>query len=253
LEHRYFIQLSFHGKNYHGWQRQPNAITVQQVLEEKLSLQVGHPIEIIGAGRTDSGVHASYYVAHFNCEKNLQDDVDFLHKLNRFLPLDIAVQKISRVNADAHSRFHAVSRTYNYFIHRLKNPFLDETSFYLYGNLNVAKMNQAADLLLSFTDFTSFSKLHTDTKTNNCKIYSAQWIEQDEKLVFTIKADRFLRNMVRSITGTLLEIGREKLSMDDFVKIIESKNRSNAGDSMPAKALFLVDIEYPEWVYQMES
>lgn len=241
---RYAIQLSYHGSRYFGWQRQPKDISVQEVLEKAFSTILREEIAITGAGRTDTGVHASFYIAHFDTENEIIDPIQFAYKLNRFLPADIAIQKIWKVDNEFHARFSAVSRTYKYFISTVKNPFNTETSFQYTVPLNVDLMNEAAKTLFEFTDFTSFSKLHTDVKTNNCKIYQAEWEKQGDQLVFTIKADRFLRNMVRAIVGTLLEVGKGKISVGDFVEVIERKDRGEAGTSVPPQGLFLVDIEY---------
>lgn len=245
--HRYFLQLSYKGTTYHGWQVQENAITVQQVLNKKLSIILQEEIQTIGAGRTDKGVHAEYFMLHFDTEKPITDSTLFLDKMNKVLPRDIAVYYLLKVQDEANTRFDALSRTYEYRITRKKNPFLTYLSWYYRVSLNVDLMNQAAKALFEYQDFTSFSKTGTQVKTNNCKIYEAQWFETDSHLlIFRIKADRFLRNMVRAITGTLIDVGREKLSLAEFRKIIESKNRSNAGFSVPAHGLFLTDIEYPE-------
>ena len=246
---RYFVQLSFKGTRYHGWQVQPNALSVQEVLETTMSTFLRQKIEITGAGRTDTGVHASYYIAHFEFGNLPYDENDLVEKLNRFLPDDISFQQIRPVKADAHARFSAVNRTYQYYISRKKDPFSLETSYQYLLPLNVAAMNRAAALLLNYTDFTSFSKLHTDVKTNNCKVFEALWKEEGDKLVFTITADRFLRNMVRAIVGTLIEVGREKISVQDFADIIEKKNRNAAGTSAPPQGLFLAGIEYPEEIF----
>jgi len=243
---RYFLQCSYNGTNYHGWQIQPNAISVQEVIEDALSKILREKITVVGAGRTDTGVHASFFILHFDVENKIPVEFDIVYKLNSFLPSDIAIQKIWPVKSDLHARFSAASRTYKYYISRKKNPFTTETSHKYLKPLDVEKMNSAADVLSEHEDFTSFSRLHTDVKTNNCKIKLAKWSSEDSQLVFTIKADRFLRNMVRAIVGTLLEVGKGKLSIDDFRKIIELKDRGAAGASAPAKGLFLVGIEYPE-------
>lgn len=251
MKSRYFIKLSYKGTNYHGWQIQPNAITIQEVLNKAFSTILRESIEITGAGRTDTGVHALNYVAHFDSEQErLTEDGKLLFKINGFLPKDIVVHSIEQVNNEAHARFDAISRTYNYYIHQKKDPFLLESSYFLNQNLDVDLMNKASKLLFDFTDFTSFSKLHTDVKTNNCNITEAFWIFEDHKLFFTITADRFLRNMVRAIVGTLIEIGKHKLSLEDFVKIINNKNRSEAGVSVPAHGLFLTNIKYPDNIYK---
>jgi tRNA pseudouridine38-40 synthase len=241
---RYFLQLSYKGTRYFGWQRQPNAISVQEVIEKALSTILREEIVVVGAGRTDTGVHASLYILHFDVLNEISEPEKLLYHLNRFLPDDIAIQKIKKVNSDFHARFSAVSRTYKYFICTEKNPFQTETCYQFTVPLDLQKMEEAAKFLFEYTDFTSFSKLHTDVKTNNCKIFQAEWIKTGEMLVFTIKADRFLRNMVRAIVGTLIEVGKGKITVDDFRKIIEKKDRGVAGTSAPAQGLFLVDIEY---------
>jgi len=244
---RYFLQLSFTGDNYHGWQVQNNARSVQQTLNTALSTILGEPILTTGAGRTDAGVHATEFYAHFNCETSalaLQID-KLLYRLNVLLPIDIAIQKIIPVAATAHSRFDALSRTYNYVINRTKDPFQQQRAYYLHGNLDVALMNEAAALLFEYTDFSCFSKSKTQVKTNNCTITAAKWTEQHHNLVFSITANRFLRNMVRAIVGTLIEVGKKQISLAQFKQIIEAKNRSNAGLSVPAHGLYLAKIEYP--------
>jgi len=247
MKHRYFIQLSYKGTYYHGWQIQPNASTVQETLENALSTILKEKIETVGAGRTDTGVHARMFYTHFDSlRKELGRDKKILFQLNGILPSDIAVQNIFFVNDDVHARFDALSRTYEYHIHQKKDPFLDDFSYYLYGNPDIEKMNRSAELLFDYTDFTSFSKLHTDVKTNDCKIIQAEWKKENHRLIFTIKANRFLRGMVRAIVGTMLELGFDKICLAEFCKIIEDKDRSKAGFSVPAHGLFLVDIEYPE-------
>jgi len=242
--HRYFLQLSYKGTRYFGWQRQPNAISVQEVIEKTLSTVLREEIAVVGAGRTDTGVHASFYVLHFDVLNEIIEPEKLLYHLNRFLPDDIAIQKIKKVNSDFHARFSAVSRTYKYYISMVKDPFTTDTSYQFTVPLDIEKMNEAAKMLFEYTDFTSFAKLHTDVKTNNCKIFKAEWETENNQLVFTIKADRFLRNMVRAIVGTLLEVGKGKITVDDFRKIIEMKNRGAAGTSAPPQGLFLVDIGY---------
>ncbi len=239
------MKLSYNGANYHGWQIQPNAITVQEVLQKAFTLILNEEIKIIGAGRTDTGVHAINFYAHFDISEKINDIPRLVHKLNRFLKNDIAIHDIFRVKDDLHSRFSALSRTYEYRIHFQKNPFLHDRSFYVFEKLDFDKMNRAASLLFDYKDFTSFSKTHTDTKTNYCNIMRAEWIDGGEQKIFVIKADRFLRNMVRAITGTLFDVGRGKITENDFAKIIESKKRTEAGVSVPAHALFLTEIKYP--------
>ncbi len=246
MPQRYFIQCSYKGTNYHGWQIQPNAVSVQEVLEDALTTILREKISVMGAGRTDTGVHASFFILHFDSDNSEIDSEKMVYKLNSFLPPDIAIQKIWKVDDEMHARFSALSRTYKYFISTEKNPFQTETTYKYLKPLDIDKMNAAAKVLSDYEDFTSFSRLHTDVKTNNCKIFQAEWKQENHQLIFTIKADRFLRNMVRAIVGTLLEVGQGKLSVDEFTKIIESKNRGSAGASAPAQGLFLVDIEYSE-------
>lgn len=247
---RYFIYLSYNGKNYCGWQNQPNGISVQEKLEEALSMYLREKIQITGAGRTDAGVHALYMVAHFDWEKGELEGTRLTEKLNRILPQDIVIDKIIPVRSDAHARFNATSRTYQYFLSIQKNPFRHEYTYKIHDNLNLETMNLAASILFEYTDFTSFSKLHTDVKTNHCKIMKAHWEKSGDEYIFTIKADRFLRNMVRAIVGTLLETGRGKLSIEEFRQVIEAKDRSKAGSSVPGNALFLTDVSYPENIFQ---
>jgi tRNA pseudouridine38-40 synthase len=241
---RYFLQLSYKGTRYFGWQRQPNAISVQEVMEKTLSTVLREDITVVGAGRTDTGVHASFYVLHFDISNEIEESEKLVYHLNRFLPDDIAIQKIEKVNNDFHARFSAVSRTYRYYISTVKDPFSIDTSYQFTIPLNMEMMNEAAQVLFEFSDFTSFAKLHTDVKTNNCKVFQAEWKTENNQLVFTIKADRFLRNMVRAIVGTLLEVGKGKITINDFRKIIEIKDRGAAGTSVPPQGLFLVDIGY---------
>lgn len=242
---RYVLQISYKGTNFHGWQIQPNAISVQEVMENALSKILRESISVVGAGRTDTGVHAMFFVLHFDLENEIPKEFDLVYKLNSLLPHDIAVLKILPVPENFHARFSATSRTYKYFISAEKNPFRTETHYFYPKLLNVAMMNEAAKILFDYTDFTSFSRLHTDVKTNHCKIMHAEWNQNESELIFTIKADRFLRNMVRAIVGTLIETGREKLTLSQFREIIEMKDRGSAGMSAPAHGLFLVDIDYP--------
>ena len=241
---RFFITLSFDGTNYHGWQIQPNSDSVQQRLQEALSTLLRQPVEVVGAGRTDTGVHARMMVAHFDWEE-LIDGKQLAYKLNKFLPQDIAVQEVRLVDEEKHARFSATSRTYHYFIHMRKDPFLQAYSWQVPFKLDFEKMNEAAKVLLEYKDFTSFSKVNTDTKTNLCNVKEAFWEEiAPDRWRFTITANRFLRNMVRAIVGTLVEVGRGRLSPEDVRRIIEAKDRCSAGESVPAKGLFLVDIKY---------
>lgn len=241
---RYFMSLSFKGTRYRGWQVQPNGLTVQEVLETTMSTFFRQKIAITGAGRTDTGVHASFYVAHFDTDSLPFPAGDLVEKLNRFLPSDIALFRIWQVEDGMHARFSAIRRTYRYYISRVKDPFMQETSYTCSWPLDVAAMNEAAAQLIHFADFTSFSKLHTDVKTNNCRIFEAFWREEGHQLVFTISADRFLRNMVRAIVGTLLEVGRGRITPEGFADVIRKKDRGAAGTSAPAQGLFLVAVDY---------
>jgi tRNA pseudouridine38-40 synthase len=241
---RYFIKLAYNGTNYHGWQSQPNAISVQETLEKALTLLLKSKIELIAAGRTDAGVHAKEMFAHFDFEEEIDSDF-WVPKLNSYLPKDIVIYSIFEVEAEAHARFDALERTYEYYIHSTKDAFINEVSWYHYYPLNLEKMNEATKILLDYTDFECFSKVNTDVFTFNCKIKNAFWQQIGNQLVFTITADRFLRNMVRAIVGTMINIGQEKIEPEHLRTIIESKNRSQAGFSAPAHGLFLTQILYP--------
>ena len=303
---KYFIYLQYDGTNYHGWQTQPDAITVQETIEQKLSMLLRRQIFIVGAGRTDAGVHASQMVAHFALTENqaerepeeaeerteatdfeVQPEVvtekeatsadiapegktsaplelsaeelkTLTFKLNQVLPEDIVIQKIIPVRDEAHARFSPISRTYRYYITTHKALYNRDFVMRMYEPLDIEMMNHACAKLFCYEDFTSFSKLHTDTKTNNCKIMEAYWTARPAEktvegweydYVFTIKADRFLRNMVRAIVGTLIQVGRHRMTIQEFAQVIEQKNRCTAGDSVPAKGLFLEEIEYPEDIF----
>lgn len=248
---RYFIYLGFKGTDYCGWQIQPNAPSVQECVEKSLSMFLRSSVSVVGAGRTDTGVHARMMVAHFDLQE--QQDCEWMKKkMNGILPADISVIKIVPVRADAHARFDAVSRTYRYYMVTEKDPFEMDFAWRVYEKPDFELMNRAAKRLLDVTDFTSFSKLHTDAKTNNCRVIQAEWSSLSEnRWFFTIKADRFLRNMVRAIVGTLMEVGRHSISLDEFSQIIEQKNRCAAGDSAPAQGLFLEEIEYPESLFNV--
>lgn len=246
---RYFLELAYNGKNYFGWQIQPQQISVQEKIEYCLSTLLRHPISITGAGRTDTGVHAQKMFAHFDYDLPLPED--FVKKLNAFLPQDISIYAIHPTKKDAHARFDALSRTYHYYIQQGKNPFNFDQSWQIRHSLNVDLMNEAGKLLIQKTDFGSFAKLHTDVKTNICEVYKAEWIYLEDRLLrFEITADRFLRNMIRAIVGTLVEVGQEKINVKDFAQIIEKKDRSFAGASAPAQGLFLVDVQYPEDLFE---
>ncbi len=246
---RYFIQLSYNGTAYHGWQIQKNTLlTIQQVLNEMLSKLLNEAIFIAGCGRTDAGVHATEYFAHFDCTINdLHINQDkWIFKFNHALPADIAIQKIIRVNEKSNARFDAVSRTYHYIITRKKDPFQINKACFLYGLINMEEMNKATKILFDHIDFSAFAKSNTQNLSNNCKIYKAEWKEEKDLLIFTISANRFLRNMVRAIVGTLLDVGKGKISIEEFNKIIGSKTRSKAGFSAHACGLYLTKVEYPK-------
>jgi tRNA pseudouridine38-40 synthase len=250
MKTRYFIFISYIGTSYHGWQIQPNSLTVQKIIDDALSTVLSERISTTGAGRTDTGVHALVFCAHFDSlAPDLTTKGKLIFKLNRFLPDDISVNSIKKVIPDANARFSASSRTYKYYISRLKDPFSHNSSWFLHGDIDVLSMNEACRLLINHSDFTSFSKLHSNAKTNICKIHSAIWKEEQNQLVFTIKADRFLRNMVRAIVGTMVEIGFRKMNLQEFEEIIRANDRCRAGKSAPAKGLFLTDIEYPENIF----
>lgn len=242
------MHLAYNGKNYHGWQIQNNGTTVQSILNSALSLILRTPVQVVGCGRTDTGVHAENFYAHFDLPpvNQLNSFDKLIGKLNNFLPKDIAIKRIFPVDLRMHARFSAISRTYEYRICTFKDPFLEELAFYFPRILNLQLMNNAACIIMQYSDFTSFAKLHAQTATNICKISRADWRMDNGLLVFTITADRFLRNMVRAITGTLLDVGLEKIDLDELRSIIENKCRSGAGTSLPAKGLFLTDVAYPE-------
>lgn len=247
---RYFLTLAYNGKNYVGWQIQPNGISVQQTLQDALSTILREQIEVVGAGRTDAGVHARKMMAHFDWDGKPFNETDLVQKLNSFLPSDIAIQSINEVTEDAHARFSATSRTYKYYLTTQKDVFGGETKYRVFFQPDVEAMNALCPILKEYRDFTSFSKLHTDVKTNNCTIETAYWEQNGSDFVFTIKADRFLRNMVRAIVGTLLEAGRGRLNERGLRRIIEAKNRQVAGDSVPGHALFLDDVTYPDEIWK---
>ncbi|MDD7603425.1 MAG: tRNA pseudouridine(38-40) synthase TruA [Candidatus Limisoma sp.] len=242
---RYFLHLAYNGADYHGWQSQPNAITVQETVEKALSRVLRRQVAIVGAGRTDTGVNARSMYAHFDFDNEIADPQRLISALNSLVGRDIAIYGIRRVADDAHARFDAVARTYKYFVTTRKSPFDYRFAWNPPYRLDVDAMNAAAARLADYIDFTSFSKLHTDVATNNCRIYEARWTAEGDRLTFTIKADRFLRNMVRAIVGTLVDVGRGKTSVDEFCRIIERKDRCAAGASVPGNALFLWQVDYP--------
>ena len=241
---RYFIRFSYHGKNFHGWQIQPNAVSVQQSLNDAFTLITGEETYLVGAGRTDTGVHAREMWAHFDHPATLGNDL--VHKLNSYIGPDIALYELYRVKDEAHARFDALERTYQYQISISKNPFLQDQAWQLHRKPDLYLMEQGARQLLNYRDFTSFSRSNTQTKTNICQLKEARWQQRGDLLVLTITADRFLRNMVRAIVGTLLEIGLHKRELVDLNKIIEAKDRRLAGESAPAHGLFLSAVKYPK-------
>ncbi len=243
---RYFVRLSYLGKNFHGWQIQPNATSVQETLNKTFSTIFNEEVNTVGAGRTDTGVHAAEMWAHFDVQNPIPENA--VHKCNRFCGPDIAIKQFIHVEDDAHARFDATARSYEYHILKKKNPFLQDLAWFCPYPLNVEKMNQGARFLFDFEDFTSFSKSKTQTMTNNCKVMEARWEELEDKLVFHISADRFLRNMVRAIVGTLVNIGRERQPIESLKEIIEAKDRSLAGESVPANGLYLTRVVYPKEV-----
>lgn len=241
---RYFIHFAYDGTRYHGWQIQPTANTVQQELQTGLSTILRTPVETTGAGRTDTGVHARHMVAHFDVSEML-DEGQLAYRLNRILPRDIAVYRIEKVADDMHARFSATSRTYHYYLHTEKNPFLRATSCELHYPLDFNLMNEAAEHLLHVRDFAAFCKSHTDVKTTICRVDEARWIKDSPtQWHFRITADRFLRNMVRAVVGTLIDVGRQRITIKEFDAIVEGKKRTEAGESMPAHALFLECVGY---------
>lgn len=243
---RYFIEISYLGTNYHGWQSQPNAITIQEITENCLSKILNNPVKLVAAGRTDAGVHAKQMYAHFDSDFIINDIKSFEHKVNSFLPKDIVVRKLILVHNNAHARFDALYREYEYHISLKKNPFKIDKAYFFKKSLDIKKMNKCCNIMLQYTNFKSFSKSKTDVKTYDCKIYEAKWMLNENSLIFKIKADRFLRNMVRAIVGTLIEIGLGKITEKEFKLIIEKKDRQLAGFSVPAHALFLKNIDY-DW------
>ena len=246
---RYFLDFSYLGDAYHGWQRQPNVTSVQQVIEEALFTTTRKETLVFGAGRTDTGVHAKQMIAHFDAELDGKKEKQLVYQLNSYLPRDIAVKHLFKVSNDAHARFDATERSYEYHLCTEKDPFEAHRHYHIRSIPDIELMNQAAKILFEYEDFECFSKTKTDVKTFLCKIKHAQWTVKGSHYVFNISADRFLRNMVRAIVGTILEIGLKKQDLNDFRKIIESKNRSEAGLSVPSNGLFLTKITYPKSIY----
>lgn len=242
---RYFVDISFDGTNFSGWQRQKNAISVQQLLEERFSVKLHKPIELVGCGRTDAGVHARQFVAHFDFDVELKIQ-DFIFKMNRFLPSSICINDVYAVVSDAHARYSAYERTYKYYISRKKNPFVLNYSLEYTAYLDVKLMNEACQTLLGVNDFSSFTKLHGGSQHSLCELYKCMWEYNEDMLVFTISANRFTRNMVRSIVGTLLDLGKGKITLNEFKDIVIKKDRCFAGESVEAKGLFLEKVYYSD-------
>jgi tRNA pseudouridine38-40 synthase len=249
---RYFLHLAYKGTSYHGWQLQKTMpTTVQQTLQEKLSLLFHRPFYLTGCGRTDAGVHAQQYYAHFDSDVPdlISNKQQWLFKMNQCVPRDIALIDILPVQQNANARFSAISRTYKYYIHKIPNPFLNDTSVYMYGNIDINLMNQAAQIIKQTKAFTSFTKVNNNHNTHICNIIECNWEEQGDKLIFTIKANRFLRNMVRAIVGTMLDVGTKKITLEEFKHIIAKEDRASAGKSVHGKGLHLVEIEYPKEIF----
>ena len=242
---RILFEIAFNGENYHGWQIQDNAITIQECIEKSINkiIKSESIINIIGCGRTDKGVHAEKFYFHVDLPKNIDLD-DFRYKINQFLPADIVIKNYKRTNKNFHARFDAVSRTYEYRITQKKEPFQNGLYYFFKHDLDIQLMNECCKELVKYKDFTSFSKVHTDVKNFNCTIYEAFWMQNGHQIIFTIKSNRFLRNMVRAIVGTMILVGQQKISIKDFCEIIELRNRSMAGPSVKAKGLFLVNVDY---------
>ncbi|WP_051359757.1 tRNA pseudouridine(38-40) synthase TruA [Adhaeribacter aquaticus] len=249
---RYFLEIAYDGTDYHGWQMQPNARTVQEVLNKSLSTILRQPIETVGSGRTDTGVHAGQQFVHFEIAQELQNNA-FCHRLNRLLPDDISAKKLYQVGPEAHARFDAIARTYEYRITQVKNPFLQRYAYYLNRQVDVDKLNKAAASLLQFEDFTTFSKVKGDTLHYRCQMLEANWQQEGENLLFTIKANRFLRGMVRLVVGTLLDVGTGKISMDDFKNKIAAQDRKQASGAAPATGLYLTQVTYPEGYFEQQQ
>ena len=241
---RCFIEISYDGTQYHGWQIQSNAITIQEVITDRIRTYLSDAhIDIVGCGRTDTGVHAKQFYFHFDYKDSFEFE-KAIFNLNNMLPNDIVIHKIFQVENELHARFDAVKRTYKYYLHSIKDPFKEKYSLYFKKDLDVERMNQACKVLLKHHDFTSFSKVHTDVKTNICNLCEANWIVINNELIFTISSDRFLRNMVRSIVGTMIEVGLKKIEVKEINSIIQAKDRAAAGVSVPAHGLFLEEVNY---------
>jgi tRNA pseudouridine38-40 synthase len=249
LAQRYFIEIAYRGTAYHGWQIQQNALGIQQLLNEKLSLKLGEEIYCIGCGRTDTGVHARQFYLHLDVNKDIP--ADFIRQMNNFLPADIALHRIFPVPEKAHSRFSAVERTYTYILSLEKDPFMLGLSGFYYDGMDLESMNEAAGILTEFSDFTALCKISKDQKNNLCSIKAASWRGNGKLLVFTITANRFLRGMVRILVGTLMEIGKGRMSVSAFRELLSQQERTQAGSAAPAEGLYLTEVKYPDWVFAL--
>jgi tRNA pseudouridine38-40 synthase len=250
--YRYFIELAFDGTDFHGWQIQPGADTVQETLNHAIGTLVGEPVNLVGCGRTDAGVHAAHFVAHFDVGSKITDCNQLVYRLNRFICKPVRIDRVEQVNPDFHARFHATSRTYLYLISRGKSAFMGDFSWSMTLPMDVAAMNDACRVITGKHDFTSFSKLHTDVRTNICEVAEAVWQEHSGYLAFRIRSDRFLRNMVRAIVGTLLEVGKGRMDPSQVENILQAKNRSEAGMSVPARGLYLIKVDYPQEIFRVD-
>ena len=243
--HRYFLEISYKGTVYHGWQLQPNALAVQEVLNDALKTFFREEIETLGCGRTDTGVHATQFYLHFDLKDKLDLDEKIIRGLNSILPFDIAVKNIYEVDANAHARFDASLRSYEYHIHFKKDPFKTDLSWLLRDELDMDAMNEAAKIIMKYDDFGAFCKANADNFTNQCKVTKSEWEIKEDGIIYYISANRFLRNMVRAIVGTLVDIGKGKIGPETMHQIIKSQNRSAAGASVPACGLYLTEVQYP--------
>ncbi len=249
MPQRYFIKLAYDGSRYHGWQQQQNALSIEHLINEALSTVLRRAVKVTGCGRTDAGVHAEEFYAHFDCDSSIENKETTAYNLNSLLPDDIVIYQVIKVKEDAHARFSAVQRTYKYYINTRHTPFGKEYEYFMHLKPDIAVMNQACKILMEYQDFACFSKSHTQVNNFICKIFEAGWLESGSRYVFTITANRFLRNMVRAIVGTMLDAGLQKITLDEFRQVIENGNRSAAGMSVPAKGLFLTKVEYPADIF----
>ena len=253
MPQRYFIRLAYDGSRYHGWQQQNNALSIEHLVNEALGTVLRQTIKVTGCGRTDAGVHAEEFYAHFDCDSAIENKDSMAYNLNSLLPDDIVIHQIINVKEDAHARFSAVRRTYKYRINTHRTPFGKEYEFFMHRKPDIVLMNQASKILMEYHDFSCFSKSHTQVNNFICRIFEAGWQESGDRLVFTITANRFLRNMVRAIVGTMLDTGLHKITLEEFRQVIENGQRSGAGMSVPAQGLFLTKVEYPEEIFRTDQ